>query len=554
MLRSATYLRRVRRAVTTAALITAAVTGLAAAPAGAYVYWSAPSTGTIARANLDGSGVDLAWVTDLLNPLQLALGPNGEYMYFGRAGTPDGPPGAFGRVGLDGTGANDYFAIQTDFDQYAQEGFVAANASHLYGSEEYYNPSTPPSMGWAIGEANLDGTGFEDGVHAVSTKLTAVAANNSDLYWANANNTIGRAAVAGGAADQSFMTGVDDVTSLAVGVNGEYIYWSSSNGTIGRADLDGTGVDNDFITGADAPHAVAVTAENIYWTNSNGTIGRADLDGSSVDQAWIANAPGAWGLAVNDGPPGVASANPSSLSFGSATAHQNGSSQIVTITNTGHGVLAITGVALTGGDTSDYSVYESTCTTDLQIEPGASCYFHVLFAPTAAGKRPATITISSVEQTAPLQITLTGRGSGVIAPKASVSGLRSGRPKLAFTLAAVAGSSDFKMITVTLPRGLAFANVTGSLSALSVTDGAHQADLASASGSTNRLTLKLTTATNRAAISIASPELVIDRSLRKQARSGRRLILQFQLTVSAGHPPVSHLTIQTITGRTLKLP
>jgi hypothetical protein len=111
------------------------------------VYWSAPSTGTIARANLDGTGVDLAWVTDLLNPLQLALGPNGEYMYFGRAGTPDGPPGALGRVGLDGTGANNYFAIQTEFDQYAQEGFVAANASHLYGSEEYYNPSTPPSMG-----------------------------------------------------------------------------------------------------------------------------------------------------------------------------------------------------------------------------------------------------------------------------------------------------------------------------------------------------------------------------------------------------------------------
>jgi virginiamycin B lyase len=554
MFRSAVPPRRVRRALTAVALTTVAVTGLTAAPAGAYVYWSAPSTGTIARANLDGTGVDLAWVTDLLNPLQLALGPNGEYMYFGRAGTPDGPPGAFGRVGLDGTGANDYFAIETDFDQYAQEGFVAANASHLYGSEEYYNPSTPPSMGWAIGEANLDGTGFQDGVHAVSTKLTAVAANNSDLYWANANNTIGRAAVTGGAADQTFMTAVNDVSSLALGVNGEYIYWSSGNGTIGRANLDGTGVENDFIIGADAPHAVAVTAENIYWTNSNGTIGRANLNGSDVEQKWIANAPGAWGLAVNDGPPGVASATPSSLSFGSATAHQNGNSQIVTITNTGHGVLSITGIALTKGDTSDYSLYESTCTTNLQIEPGGSCYFHVLFAPTAAGRRTATITVSSVEQTAPLQITLAGRGSGVIAPKTSISGLKTGRPKLAFTLAAVAGSRDFKTIAVMLPRGLAFANVAANLGALSVTDAARQADLASASGSTNRLTLKLTTATSRVMIAIASPELVIDRAVRKQARSGRRLMLQFRLTVSAGHPPLSHLTIETITGKTLKLP
>lgn len=96
--------------------------------------------------------------------------------------------------------------------------------------------------------------------------------------------------------------------------------------------------------------------------------------------------------------------------------------------------------------------------------------------------------------------------------------------------------------------------MTGNLSPLTVTDAAHQADLASAHSSTNRLTLKLTDATNRVTIAIASPELVIERRLRKQARSGRRLILQFRLTVSGGHGPASHLTLQTITGKTLKLP
>ena len=62
-----------------------------------------------------------------------------------------------------------------------------------------------------------------------------------------------------------------------------HVYWANLlNDTIGRADLDGANPDQSFITGANNPTDVAVDATHVYWTNlASGTVGRANLDGTN---------------------------------------------------------------------------------------------------------------------------------------------------------------------------------------------------------------------------------------------------------------------------------
>jgi hypothetical protein len=128
---------------------------------------------------------------------------------------------------------------------------------------------------------------------ATCLALLGAAVAQADIYWANArSNTIGRATVAGGSVNQSFLsTGTDSGGGVAV--DGTYVYWSQWSGAIGRAKLDGSAPDPNFITGlSHTPSALAVDAGHIYWAQPNdAAIGRANLDGSSVDEGLIATDP-----------------------------------------------------------------------------------------------------------------------------------------------------------------------------------------------------------------------------------------------------------------------
>ena len=526
----------------------------AVSPAHAYIYWSTDSFGTIGRANLDGTGVDESWIKDAGAPRGLALGPNGEYIYWAEQGVPGYyESGSIGRAKLDGTGATNAFISPEYADGHAPQDWVAANSAHLYWSEGWYNNSSPPQQGWDIANANLDGTQENDYWLPFNSKVTAVAATNAELYWANvATNTIGRSTSLGGDVNENFITGADDVTGLALGVNGAYIYWSSSNGTIGRANYNGTDPNSKFITGVDDPHAVAVTAAYIYWTNANSTIGRANLDGTDVNEKFIPSAPYAGGLVVNDGPPGTASASPSSLSFGTAQIHTLGQSQIVTITNTGHGVLSITGTQLMSGATGDYKVYESTC-SNAKVQPGATCFFHVLFQPTAVGARAATLTVTSVEETAPLEISLSGDGGGVSSSHDSLTGVKAGVPKVAFRLTAVKGAPPIKTISIKLPAGLSFASAKSNLADIKVTGSNGLSTAFTARSSTERMKIKLKAAARKTRIAITSPELLEGKHLEKRAKSGVRLYLPVIVVTTDVHGTSTQLRLEFIIAKPSKL-
>jgi len=118
------------------------------------------------------------------------------------------------------------------------------------------------------------------------------------VYWAGGENTttIGRANNDGSGVDNSFITGANEPTGVAV--DAKHIYWASLSGSsIGRANLDGSGVDQNFITAAGRPREVVVDGTHIYWTNfatgtSNpnlGSIGRAKLDGTDVRRPLFGN-------------------------------------------------------------------------------------------------------------------------------------------------------------------------------------------------------------------------------------------------------------------------
>jgi hypothetical protein len=95
--------------------------------------------------------------------------------------------------------------------------------------------------------------------------------------------------------------------------------------------------------------------------------------------------------------------NPGSLTFASLAPGSTSAAQTVTVSNTGTAAAGSVSVATTG----DYS-QTNTCGTS--IAAGANCTVSVKFAPTVAGTRTGSLTVSS---SAPLvTVALTGTGTG----------------------------------------------------------------------------------------------------------------------------------------------
>jgi len=80
----------------------------------------------------------------------------------------------------------------------------------------------------------------------------------------------------------------------------------------------------------------------------------------------------------------------------------------IEVTNAGNGALAISGLAFTGADPSDFSATQN-CGTSLV--PGGSCQISVIFAPTTAGSRSAYLNVTDNSPSSPQVIPVTGDGT-----------------------------------------------------------------------------------------------------------------------------------------------
>jgi hypothetical protein len=128
---------------------------------------------------------------------------------------------------------------------------------------------------------------------------------------------------------------------------------------------------------------------------------------------------------------------PPSKDFGSVTVGQSSSTQVLNLTNTGGEVVSLSSVSVKGANQNDFTLH-SNCPALLPLN--SSCTLSVVFAPTAAGLRQATL---NVNDTAGVQFSqLTGTG---VAPQPAVT-LMPG--SLSFPATAQGATSAAQTITV----------------------------------------------------------------------------------------------------------
>jgi hypothetical protein len=98
--------------------------------------------------------------------------------------------------------------------------------------------------------------------------------------------------------------------------------------------------------------------------------------------------------------------SPTSLTFATQVVFTTSAAQTVTLSNTGAGLLTISGIAVTGAFTQT-----NTCGT--QVAAGASCTFTVKFTPTTSGSLTGSVSITDNASGSPQKITLTGTGTDI---------------------------------------------------------------------------------------------------------------------------------------------
>jgi hypothetical protein len=270
--------------VTLAVLVTVALLP-AASDAEGFVYWANQNSGSIGRANNNGTGAIQNLVTGLSGPCGVAV--NDTHIYWAEQSGD-----RIGRANLDGSGRQ---ILVAPVDEPCG---VALDAGFVYWG----------ALGGNIGRANLDGTSPNGGfTGAATTTPCGVAVDDDFIYWASfggPDQSVARAEIDGSNPNALFIGGA--VKPCGVAVNSTHVFWANfdagSGDTIGRADLDGTNPDQSFIAGLNAPCGLALDdSGHIFWASqSSTTIGRADIDGGNVTGGFIGSASGPCGVAVDD--------------------------------------------------------------------------------------------------------------------------------------------------------------------------------------------------------------------------------------------------------------
>ena len=262
-----------------------------AAPAGADLYISSPTTSSIQRVNLDGSGALtlLSGEPTLGAPAfgGVAVGAGHIYWTWG-----DG----IGRANLNGSEPNKNFI--TGKAEVWSEGItdVTVSGNHLYWS----------GGGGRIGRANVNGSEVEPNFipEVPGGSVQSVVVSGEHIYWTNFwDSDIGRAQIDGSNVQQEWVVGTHTPEGLAAGP--QYLYWEITyENHIGRVNLNGTELTTNFITSGLSSNGnedvgVAVYGQHIYWANPiTGTIGRANLNGTEVEPSFISELGSPLGITI----------------------------------------------------------------------------------------------------------------------------------------------------------------------------------------------------------------------------------------------------------------
>lgn len=261
-------------------------------PSSGLIFWAhSPhggddEHGSIGRVNPDGRSAKDSFVPGARSPGGVAT--HGQYVYWANYAS-----GTIGRAETDGSKVDQRFV--TTGDEYSIVG-LAVDHSHIYWADSYDG---------TIGRANIGGSHNDRRFIRVSGYVIAVAVDRAHIYWTQRDSlqpktgccavfayAIGRANLDGSHVDQRFIKLSNAVDGVAV--NSRYVFWSSvGEHAIGRANLDGTSVFQRCIALKtlpleNVPEGLAVDGNYVYWTNyPTDSIARGQLDGSNVDEHFV---------------------------------------------------------------------------------------------------------------------------------------------------------------------------------------------------------------------------------------------------------------------------
>jgi hypothetical protein len=180
------------------------------AAGGGYVYWADLNHQSIGRATTDGGGVDHAFI-DSAYPGDIAVA--GDHIYWRTCDTVCYLDAEWiARANLDGSGIDRNFLLADPNPSTSLAGGgLAVSAGHIYWAIDFPISSDDP----VIARANLDGSGADESfinLRYGSYAGWGLAVNDSHIYWADHNgNTIGRARLDGSDVDPNHITvGPDD--------------------------------------------------------------------------------------------------------------------------------------------------------------------------------------------------------------------------------------------------------------------------------------------------------------------------------------------------------
>jgi Abnormal spindle-like microcephaly-assoc'd, ASPM-SPD-2-Hydin len=139
------------------------------------------------------------------------------------------------------------------------------------------------------------------------------------------------------------------------------------------------------------------------WNNWNsGSAGTVYIDDVKVDNAY-------------NGPVGVGatpvSVSPTSVSFGNQLTNTTSGARALTVANTGNTPLTISSIGITGANSGDFSQTNTCPFSPSTLAAGTNCTVNVIFTPTAAGGRSASLTVTDDASTSPQTVTLSGTGT-----------------------------------------------------------------------------------------------------------------------------------------------
>jgi len=150
-----------------------------------------------------------------------------------------------------------------------------------------------------------------------------------------------------------------------------------------------------------------------------------------------------------------------SLTFPSTTIGQTSASQVLTLTNTGTAALTLSGNTVTGASAD----FTSTTTCETSLAPSASCTFTITFTPQTVGTLTAAITLTDNASNSPQTIILTGIGTAVPVPQATLA-----PTSLTFSSTSISSTSAAQIITLTNSGTVALSISSIALGGTSPTD------------------------------------------------------------------------------------